>query len=207
GAGDSEGRVPARTGCGCVPRSGGQRGRPGGAGALRAGGSGVCVVVRLRGSAGAVGWARAVGVDGAAGGRAGRGRVVCSWWSPLARQCAGRDGGLFGRVAGPSGALGRARVGACGLTAGADLLAPGGPDRPRFGWRVSLRGGTTGAAWRERVRADQGARLTPPPAAPARGNINLNCQEQARDPDIHLPAPAYPHDLATGHGSTIIVVD
>lgn len=49
--------------------------------------------------------------------------------------------------------------------------------------------------------------MTPPPAAPARGNINLNCQEQARDPDIHLPAPAYPHDLATGHGSTIIVVD
>ncbi|WP_083317968.1 S8/S53 family peptidase [Corynebacterium sp. HMSC27B11] len=49
--------------------------------------------------------------------------------------------------------------------------------------------------------------MTPPPAAPARGNINLNCQEQARDPDLHLPAPAYPHDLATGHGSTIIVVD
>lgn len=49
--------------------------------------------------------------------------------------------------------------------------------------------------------------MTPPPAAPARGNINLNCQEQARDPDPHLPAPAYPHDLATGHGSTIIVVD
>lgn len=49
--------------------------------------------------------------------------------------------------------------------------------------------------------------MTPPPAAPARGNINLNCQEKARDPDIHLPAPAYPHDLATGHGSTIIVVD
>ena len=49
--------------------------------------------------------------------------------------------------------------------------------------------------------------MTPPPAAPARGNINLNCQEQARDPDLHLPAPAYSHDLATGHGSTIIVVD
>ena len=49
--------------------------------------------------------------------------------------------------------------------------------------------------------------MTPPPAAPARGNINLNCQEQARDPDIHLPAPTYPHDLATGDGSTIIVVD
>ncbi len=49
--------------------------------------------------------------------------------------------------------------------------------------------------------------MTPPPAAPARGNINLNCQEQSRDPDVHLPAPAYPHDLATGHGSTIIVVD
>lgn len=49
--------------------------------------------------------------------------------------------------------------------------------------------------------------MTPPPPAPARGNINLNCQEQARDPDLHLPAPAYPHDLATGHGSTIIVVD
>lgn len=49
--------------------------------------------------------------------------------------------------------------------------------------------------------------MTPPPAAPAHGNINLNCQEQARDPDLHLPAPAYPHDLATGHGSTIIVVD
>lgn len=49
--------------------------------------------------------------------------------------------------------------------------------------------------------------MTPPPAAPARGNINLNCQEQARDPDLHLPAPTYPHDLATGDGSTIIVVD
>lgn len=49
--------------------------------------------------------------------------------------------------------------------------------------------------------------MTPPPAAPTRGNTNLNCQEQARDPDLHLPAPAYPHDLATGHGSTIIVVD
>lgn len=49
--------------------------------------------------------------------------------------------------------------------------------------------------------------MTLPPAVPARGNINLNCQEQARDPDFHLPAPAYPHDLATGHGSTIIVVD
>src|SRR5699024_11256052 len=114
--------------------------------------------------AGAVGWPRAVSVDGAAGGRAGRGRVVCPWYSPLPRQCAGRDGGLFDRVAGPSGALGRARVGAGGPTAGADLLAPGGPDRRRSGGRGILRRGTTGAAWRGRGWPDHGARRGPRPA-------------------------------------------